>query len=334
MALNFLKAKTPEKVRKEKGFAEEIEMTPRPDKYQKAPWWVKFGVRSKVFLSELDPFRTLLLVTSFALVAFLVFAFLLPWIQVIQEVPNRWPILAMISGVTIGFFFSDFKNGTIRQSMCELSIGGLTYIVDNRKIDIYEGGEILYIINYYGKPIYNKEETNMRRYGVQSNIFVPKEVLSQFGSVLGRRAKAYPDCKLKTVWMREVDQGVIYIPRKLSETRLLKKIEIAEENLTVYHEMVERLKGDMVKIVSDMQGHEANLLKGLIDRMSSVQRAFYGTPEKIAQMVRQEVYRRGYSSYNRFRPYGMETGAPDWNEIAPAEDIDSLPPTTNKEEED
>lgn len=337
MILERLKAKTPEKVTQEK------EKVVSPDHLEKAPWFVKLAVRIKIAMSETEPFKLLFITVILCFFGFAVVGFMLPWMEVMQEVPNKVPILSIISGLTMGIFIADRMNRNIRENICEVSIGGKTFMTDNRKVDIYEGGHIIYEVNYYGKPILCKDESNMRRWGKQKSIFLPKQVIEQFDSVLGRRAKAYPDCKLKSVYMKDVDQGILYIPRKLSETRLLKKVEVAEQNLTIYHEMVEKFKADAVRIVSDLRGHESELLKSLITNMNALQQAMWGTPEKMRQMVNQQMYGRssrygGYSSgynspYNRYSSYGgssygSERGSPPWSDMSPS------PPVINRPQEE
>ncbi len=324
--LEKLRNKEAGKVRQEK----EPEPQYTPEKLQKAPWFIKAGMNIKIAYSETDPFKVLMIVIVLAFIGFVLIGFLLPFLEVIEEIPNQASILSIFTGLSIGVFITDRMNRAVRENVCEVSLDGKTYLADNRKVDIFEGGHIVYLVNFYGKPLLNTELDNMRRWGHQRTMFIPKTVLEQFDSVLGRRAKAYPDCKLKSVYMKDVDQGVMYIPRKLSETRLLKKLEAAEENLTIYHEMVEKFKGDAIKIVSDLRGHESELLKALISNMNSIQQAMWGTPEKMRNLINEQLQRRQYgspynrygsaynrygSSYNRFGSF--ESGKPPWSDISP-----------------
>ena len=312
-----LRSKKPDKIRRGKP---EIEGS---EKLEKAPWWIRLAVDFKSSLADTDPFKIVLILITIAFVGMVVFGFLFPWIEVMQEFTYKIPVLIGISGFSLGWFLADYMNKSIRENICEVTFEGETHLADNRKLDIYEGGELLYLVNYYGKPIYNKDLANMRRYGKQKTIFVPRQVLSQFGSVLGRRAKAYPDCKLQATYMDDVDHGVLYIPRKLSESRLLKKLEAAEQNLGIANDMIEKYNGDIQKVVKDLRGHEAEQLKTLIKEMSGLQEAFMGTPQRLRQLVNEQMYHRygryGSSPYSNYSPYGSsfrEYGRPSWNEVA------------------
>jgi hypothetical protein len=268
-----------------------------------------------------------MILIGIAFVGMIVFGFLFPWIEVMQEFTYKVPILVFLSALSIGWFLGDYMNKTIREGICEVTFEGDTHLIDNSKVDVYEGGELVYLVNYYGKPIYNVNEANMRRYGKQKNIFIPKNVIAQFGSVLGRRAKAYPDCKIQRTGMSDVDSGVLYIPRKLSESRLLKKLEAAEQNLAISNDIIEKYKGDILKVVDDLRGHEAEQLKSLIKEMSGLQEAFMGTPSRMREMIDERLRRSGgYSRFNRYGSYGSnypsysrpysEYGKPNWEELS------------------
>ena len=328
------------KVRQEK----EPEPQFTPEKLAKAPWYIKLPVNLKIRYAETDPFKLLMMLIVISFLGFIIAGFMLPWMEVVEEIPNQIPILSIFSGLTAGIFIADRMGREVRENVCEVSLDGKTYLVDNRKVDIYEGGHIVYLVNFYGKPLLNEELDNMRRWGEQRTMFIPKLVLEQFDSILGRRAKAYPDCRLKSVYMKDVDQGIMYIPRKLSETRLLKKLEASEENLNIYHEMVEKFKGDALKIVHDLRGHESELLKALITNMNSLQQAMWGTPEKMRNLINVQLQRRQFgsynrgSSYNRYNPsynrYGsFESGKPPWSDISPVDNTPTNIPTGGESNE-
>lgn len=309
-----LKAKEPDRIRKEAGKTTTPEDT--KEKFKRAPWFIKIINPIKIFLSETDPFKTMLIVLGFVLVLFIAIGFILPWAEVIGEVPNRIPILTLISGITIGFFYADLQNRKVREKVCETSIGGKTYLLDNTKVDIFEGGEIAYVVSYYGKPVFSKDEDNMRRWGKQMTLFIPKQVITQFDSILGRRAKAYPDCRLTSVHMKDIDQGILYIPRKLSETRLLKKLEASEDQLIVMNEMLQKFKENALMIATNMREHDSKLLKALVEDTSKLQQAFFG-PEKVRNLVREMMYYRYPYRRDKYGRSQQETGGPEWAEIIP-----------------
>jgi hypothetical protein len=318
MVLERLRGKEPNKVRKP--IYED-----KSSKLEKAPWYVKMMVAFRAKMSEQDPFKVAMVLIAIALIGMIVFGFLFPWIEVMQEFTYKMPVMVALSALSIGWFLGDFMNKSIREKICEVTFEGQTLLVDNQKVDVYEGGELIYLVNYYGKPRYNIDEANLRRYGKQQNIFIPRNVIAQFGSVLGRRAKAFPDCKIQKTHMKEVDQGVLYIPRKLSESRLLKKLEAAEQNLMISNDLIEKYKADILKVVDDLRGHEAEQLKSLIKEMSGLQEAFMGTPSRIDRLVKEQMYRgryygsTPYSPYSSYRPYHRpysEYGKPSWEDVA------------------
>jgi len=317
MVLEKLRAKEHNVIRKP--------MEESPNKYEKAPWYFKMVVSFRKKMSEQDPFKVAMVLIAIALIGMIVFGFLFPWIEVMQEFTYKMPVMVALSALSIGWFLGDFMNKSIREGICEVTFEGQTLLIDNQKVDVYEGGELIYLVNYYGKPIYNADESKMRRYGKQQNIFIPRNVINQFGSVLGRRAKAYPDCKIQSTHMEQVDQGVLYIPRKLSESRLLKKLEAAEQNLAISNDIIEKYKGDILKVVDDLRGHEAEQLKSLIKEMSGLQEAFMGTPSRIDRMMKEQMYRGynrygsrypGYSPYSSYRRPYSEYGRPSWEDVA------------------
>ena len=148
---------------------------------------------------------------------------------------------------------------------------------------------------------------------------------------MGRRAKSYPDCKMKTVWMREVDAGIMYIPKKLSEARLLKQVEALESNLSVMNELNEQFKENAKKIAMTHADFEGTILNDLIKKQSSLQEAYMGTGQKLRGMINEMMYpynRGGYQPYNRYQPFnrfGVERGSPPWQSVTP-------PVTTNTSE--
>ncbi len=312
MVFEKILAKKPDKIRRES------EKKPTRE-LGYAPWYFKAGVSVKAIVAELDPFKTVLIIIFIGFLAFGVIGFLLPFFEVIGELPNKMPILGGLSLFSLAWFLCDRLNRSIRDNICEVSVEDGNILVDNRKIDVYEGGEVIYHVNFYGRPIICKDEANMRRYGKQECTFVPKQVINQFGSILGRRAKAYPDCKFQTTYMKDIDQGILYIPRKISESRLLKKLEVAEQNLGISNEIIEKLKSSILSIVKDLGGHESEQLKELIKRTTSLQEAFMATPERIKRMVDEQYWRTYRGKYDRRHqhPYSKfgEQGKPPWEEI-------------------
>jgi len=287
------------------------------DRMEKAPRSIKLLVNLKTFISETDPLRVILFASILALVAFIIIGFALPWLEVIQDVPSKIPILTAISFFTLGVFFYDFKMKTIIERICELSIDGRTFLVDNRRIDLTPGGEILYRVNSSGKPLYNHDESNMRTYGKQKTIFIPKQVLDQFDTVRGHKAKAYPQCKLKETRLNDVNYGIYYVPTKVSESRLLKRIETTQANLEIYREMIDQFINDTKKIVNDLHTQEASHLKGIVNNISMLQKAMYGTPEQIAKQVRQQSYQMGAGSRYPYSSRFSHYGNPSWSNVNP-----------------
>ena len=315
-----LKGRKPDKVRKKvkEVDLDEDEIATRADRFKSAPWYVKLFIQMKISMSELDPFNVVLLLSFVVLCMFIGISVILPWLNVIGEIPSKIPIISLLSGFSIGYFVSDFQSRKVRERLCEITIGGKTYIADNQKVDILPGGEVMYLTTYYGKALLNKDESNMRRYGKQRTIFIPNAVKEQFGSIYGRRAKAFPDSRLKKVWMNDIDHGILYMPRQLSETRLLKKLEAAEENIVVLNEIIDTFKESAQKIAADLRDYEGKMLVDLVNRTGKLQEAFMG--KGLQSMIDSAMYRSRYGRTPYTRPFGTtpyERGSPDWNRITP-----------------
>jgi len=318
-----LRGRSPDKIRKVAMEEDAIRETP-VDKLRRAPWYIKLLVQMRMFFSTIDPFRTTLFILAIILTIFFVIGFILPWINVVGEVPNKIPMISLISGFTLGAYFIEILNKRVREHSCELAIGGKIHIADNQKVDILPGGEIIYLTNYYGKPLMNNDESKMQRYGKQRTIFIPKTVIEQFGSIQGRRARAYPDCRLRIIRMRDIDLGIMYIPKQISETRLLKKLETADELVNVLNETIDKYKENSAKIASDLRDFDKAILKDLVESNTALQEAFLG---KFQSMLREEMYRtRNPYSKNRYgSSYGSryERGTPPWGEVARRPDASS-----------
>jgi len=315
---NRLKAQSPEKVRKP---SEQTDFETRVENVAKtkhAPWWLKMAVNMRFASANVDPFITTQIICLIALVVTICVCIILPFFKVIADVANKWAYIGSLGSLFIGMFIMDLQNRAVRNRVCEVSIDGKTYMFDNRKIDIYDGGEIIYRINSYGKPVLCKEEDNLQRWGKQLNLFVPRDVLTQFDSIMGRKAKAYPDCHLKDVYMEDVDAGLMYLPRKISETRLLKQVEALEEQLKVMFDLTEQFKNAAKKIATTHADFEGVILNDLIKKQTSLQEAFWGTGAKFRQLINDSLYQQRFSGYqtpyyNRYQ----ESGGPNWRNVSP-----------------
>jgi hypothetical protein len=330
MSIFNFKTREPDRIRKDPDIHQFVEDVPKEEKYKRVPLMLKIGARTKIILSDIDPFKAISYILILGFLSMFIIGFVLPWFEVIEEVPNKIPIFTALGFFTIGYFLCDIQNRRIRERVCELSIGAKTFLTDNSKVDIYEGGEIIYLVNYYGRPMLCKDEANMRRWAQQQNIFIPKQVLEQFGSISGRRAKAFPDCRIKTVYMKDIDRGVLYIPKQLSETRLLKKLEVADENIVVLSEMIEKFKENAMRIASDMREFESGLLKGLIKDTSSLQEAFFDKT-KMREVAREVMYGSRYQQYpgSKYSKYGSrypQRSGPLWHEVTPGNTPPTQPP--------
>jgi len=291
------------------------QLNKKENKLQKAPFFIKVIVNIKILLSRMDPFRTTLILILTALFGFMIMTILLPWLQIAADIPNKIPILSLISGVSIGFFIADYQGRNRREGLCELVVGAKTHVADNKKVEILPGGsELIYLTTKYGKPLINTDDTNIRRWGKQRCLIIPKQVLEQFGSIRGRRAKSYPDCRLKQVFMKDIDLGISYIPRKVSETRLIKQLENAEQQILVLDEMMEKFKENARKIASDAGEFESQILSDLVGRMTKLQEAFW--TDKVKSMVNEQMYKSRYYGRTPFsRRNYYDRGSPDWSGV-------------------
>lgn len=293
------------------------------ERIRKAPWYIKLAIYLKIKLSETEPFVAWMYFLGFILLVFVAVSFVLPFYNVVQDVPNKIPIFSTISGLLLGMYLEHTRKLKIDEKRCEVSIGSHTVIADNSRIEVTKDGEVIYLTNYNGSALIEKDKSKIRRYGEQKCLLIPKQVLEQFGSIQSKKAKAYPDCKLKNARQEDIDYGIVYIPRKVSETRLLKKLDAAEENVMILDEIITKLKEQGSKIANDTRGYYGKLIKQFVDEMTSMQDAFWGSKSRVQKAIRDELYHSGRSrypsSYNRYgsgSSYFRSRGTPPWDEVS------------------
>ncbi len=282
------------------------------DIYSQAPRSIKYLFTIRRALSETDPIKVVLVIFAFFWMAIFSWTILLPYIGVIGDMPNKMPIMGGITTVAVVWWFSDIYHKQINDRVCVLSLDGRKVYIDNTKIDVLPRSERLYVVNSYGNPIYNTEEDDPRRYGKQKTISVPNEVREQFGSVRGMRALSYSDCKLTDIAMDSVDYSIFYYPRHVSEEKLLKENERMKLAMSVSNDTITKLKRDMMAVVKNIRGADKERLESLIEEMSGLKKAFYGGPEQLREMVRQEMYRPRSQIYNRYTPR-RDSLTPSWS---------------------
>ena len=301
-------------------------------------WFSKQIIKGRIFWSELNPFNTVFMLIIGSFLFIFIFGFMIPGV----EIPSKIPILGGILVAGISWSLANHFNRNVRNRICELSFESTSVFVDNRKLNIYDGGEVLFLVDSSGKPIINQEEENLVRYNHQKTLFIPKNVINQFGSILGRRAKAYPDTKLQDVNTQSVDLSIIYIPKKVSESRLLKKLENVEENNKVASEIIDQLRENVMNIIKNLRGHETEQLKSLITSMSMLQETFMSTPTKLQGLLQEQYFKAsGYGRYGSRYPYRSfgyggsrfgGYGSPNWDEITRSSS--DVPTELRKKDED
>lgn len=327
-----------EKLLPKKQDAVEIKEKTDEPKVRKLTWLYKVTTKARIAFSEINPFTTVFILIIISFLITLIVGIILPGIGILEPMPYATSILGGILVFSFSWTLSNHFNKNIRNRICTLNLEDGNVLCDNSKIDAYDGGEVLFLVDALGKPILNKDEDSLLRYNQQKTLFIPKNVIESFGSILRRRAKAYPDCKLQNVRMKLIDQSVMYIPKKVSEERLFKRLSITEQNVSVASEIIDQLRESVMNVIKNLRGHEAEQMKTLISQVSSMQEAFMATPSKIKAMVSEEYFRsqggrygrygsRPYSPYRSFG-YGGGSPMPRWNEL------DGTPKTLHKEDQE
>ena len=289
---------------------------------EKAPFYVRFAFALKNRMYEIDPMRLALYIIGFFWILMFTILILLPFAGAIGEMPNKIPIAGGTTAAFLVWWFADLYHKHFTERVCVLSLEGRRIYVDNNNIDMLPKSERLYICNAYGNPIYNDENDDPRRYMQQKTISVPKEITEQFGSVRGMKALSYSDCNLTEVSMEEVDFSIFYLPRHISEERLIKENDRLKLAIAVANDIIIKLKKDMVAAVKNLRGSEKERLEGLIEQMSSLKQAFYGTPESLREMVRGEMYRPRWASrfggggYDQYYGGNQEYREPSWSRFS------------------
>lgn len=286
--------------------------------FEKAPFYVRFAFGIKKSLSGTDPMRLALWIIVITWIAAIVLLILLPFAGAIEEMPNRIPVMGGITTAFIVWWLSDVYHRHFTDRICVLALDGRRIYVDNQKVDMLPKSERIYVVNRYGNPIFNEDEGDPRRHMLQKTISVPKEIIDQFGSVRDMHALSYSDCSLTDVCMEEVDYSIFYMPRHISEERLIKENDRLKLAIALGNDIITKLKRDMIAAVKNLRGSERERLEGLIEQMSSLKQAFYGSPEQLRDMVRQEMYQP--RPWNRFgsgyQSYSPEYREPSWSRFS------------------
>lgn len=295
-----------------------------PKQIRKLTWLYKVATRARIFWSEVNPFSAVFMLTITSFLIVFIVGFILPGMGILKEMPYALPVIGGIIVFALGWEICNYFNRNMRDRICSLSLEDGNVFCDNHKIDAYDGGEVLYLVDSAGRPLLNKDEDSLLRYNKQKTIFIPKNVIESFGSILRRRAKAYPDCKLQTVSMKLIDESVMYIPKKVSESRLLKKLENIDANNHVASEIIDQLRENILNITKNIKGHEAEQMLSIIKTASQMQEEFMSTPSKLKQLLEEQYYKaqggrygygsRPYSPYRSFGGYG-NSPMPPWRDI-------------------
>jgi hypothetical protein len=286
--------------------------------FEKAPWYIRLIFNLKKTITDLDPMRLALWVILIVWIIAITILILLPFMGAIEEVPNRMPFTGGITTAFIVWWLSYVYHRHFEGRKCVLALDGRRIFVDNSKVDVLPKSERVYVVNAYGNPIFNIDEGDPRRYMQQKTISVPKEIIEQFGSVRGMSALSYSDCSLTEVSMEEVDFSIFYMPRHISEERLIRENDRLKLAIALGNDIITKLKRDMIAAVKNLRGSEKERLEGLIEQMSSLKQAFYGSPEQLREMVRQEMYqpRQWGGRFGGYQPYQSEYTQPSWSKFS------------------
>ena len=223
----------------------------REGKYEKAPFFVKSIIKFKFFLSDTDPTVVTTYMIFIILGGTFIGAVFLPFLGVIGEIPNKVPFCGGVTIAALSWWARGIYDVRVKERICVLSFNGENYYVDNCKVVSIIGGELLFLLNRYGKPLYNQDGDDPRRYNTQKTLFVEKIILSQFGSVRGHTALSYSDCRRIVVSMNRIDYSIKYTPRSLNEEQLLDSIDVLKTKVSAKDVEITQLKTTIAQLSKD-----------------------------------------------------------------------------------
>ena len=292
-------------------------MKSKSDRFlERAPWFVTIIVSLRHHLKEVDPLRMALWVIGVLWIALISILILLPFYGsgTLDHLEGNFRLTGAFTGFGITFWIGNIFTKHVKDRKCVVALDSKTFYVDNRNVQTQPNGEQLFVVNKYGNPIYNTNEKDIR-YMQQKTMHVPAQVLSQFGSALEQPALSFSNCKVREVNdMEDTDFVVTYSPRRLQEFKLIRENHLLSVSFQLQEEISRQLEISMTKVVKTFDVAEKDELKHLIELMSSIRSAYYGTPEQL----REQLQFSRFNSYDRphygYNPYPYYNQQPSWRD--------------------
>ena len=221
------------------------------ERFEKAPKFIKALLKLKFFIADTDPMMVTTYIIGTILGLTFAFAVLAPFFGLIGDMSSKMPFFGGITIGGISWWLRGEFDRSRKERICVLAMNGKHYYADNKKILPVIGGELLFLLNKYGKPDYNREGDDPKRYGMQKTLFVEQLILNQFGSVRGQYALSYSDCKRMELSLKRIDYGILYTPRNLSEEQLLNNIKTLKTQLAAKDNEIQKLTGIVFRLSRD-----------------------------------------------------------------------------------